>query len=241
MASFYDQLTAGNDHGHWTEVLIKALERHGLRGRRLLDVACGTGESFLSLVDDWQITGCDISGPMLEKARGKAPEKVRLEIADMRHLPVFGQFDLVWCLGDSLNYMRSVEDLGHVLEGMRRNLPSGGLALFDLNTLRNFRAYYSETRVYPCGQGALVWHGSSSAQAPAGSTFVGELSRETSDDGSTMVHVQRHFLPDEVDEAMRRAGFQSVAIYGHGFDAILEQPVSETRHMKAIHLARATI
>jgi SAM-dependent methyltransferase len=71
----------------------------------VLDVACGTGKSFRPLLRrGYEVTGCDISPPMLEQAPAGAPG-VRLVPADMRALPDLGAFDLVTCLDDALNYL----------------------------------------------------------------------------------------------------------------------------------------
>ena len=51
LAEVYDLLTAGYAHERWLGELERLARAHGLRGRRVLDVACGTGSSFLSLLD----------------------------------------------------------------------------------------------------------------------------------------------------------------------------------------------
>ena len=57
---------------------------------------------------------------MVEIARGKVGEAARLSVADMRELPVFGEFDLVFCLDDAVNYLLSGDELERALSGMRR-------------------------------------------------------------------------------------------------------------------------
>ena len=90
LAPVYDVLTAGYPHDRWLEQLEEIAVEHGLRGRRLLDVACGTGASFLPMVNrGYSVTGCDIAQAMLDRARQKAP-RARLEHADMRCLPSWG-------------------------------------------------------------------------------------------------------------------------------------------------------
>jgi ubiquinone/menaquinone biosynthesis C-methylase UbiE len=77
MASIYDLFTAHYDDELWIGELVSALERNGLRGERLLDVACGTGKSFLPMLDrGWEVTACDISPAMLARARAKVGEAV---------------------------------------------------------------------------------------------------------------------------------------------------------------------
>lgn len=50
LAPGYDTLTSGHDHDRWTEVLEQLVREAGLRGRRLLDVACGTGNTMLPML-----------------------------------------------------------------------------------------------------------------------------------------------------------------------------------------------
>ena len=50
MAPLYDDFTAHYEYEFWTEQLLAVLEREGLQGRRLLDVGCGTGTSFLPML-----------------------------------------------------------------------------------------------------------------------------------------------------------------------------------------------
>jgi demethylmenaquinone methyltransferase/2-methoxy-6-polyprenyl-1,4-benzoquinol methylase len=83
-------MTAGLDQ-RWRERAVD-LARVG-RGDRVLDVACGTGDLALELLDrvgpDGEVVGCDFSGPMLELARAKAAgrENIRFEWANALGLP----------------------------------------------------------------------------------------------------------------------------------------------------------
>jgi len=112
----------------------------------VLDVGCGTGKSFLPMLPrGWEVTGCDISPAMLALAEEKAHCGVELVVSDMRELPSFGEFDLVWALDDAINYLPSVEELESALRGMRDNLAETGLLLFDVNELLVYRTVFAET------------------------------------------------------------------------------------------------
>lgn len=242
IAPVYDDFTAHHDYELWLGNLLPKLRRHGLRGRRLLDVGCGTGKSFLPMLErGWEVTACDISPSMLELARAKAGDAARLSVADMRELPVFGEFDLVWALDDAVNYLLSGEELGEALSGMRANLAPGGLLMFDVNLLQAYRTFFAEVQRVERNGRRLVWRGQGSADTPPGSISEARFEVEPGDDGvdvETHVHRQRHFPEAEVLELLEAAGLECLDVYGHGFDAVPKQPVEELVHSKAVYIAR---
>jgi SAM-dependent methyltransferase len=247
MAPLYDDFTAHHEYEFWTGQLLAVLEREGLQGRRLLDVGCGTGKSFLPMLPrSWQAVGCDISASMLDLARQKVGDAVRLEVADMRELPCFGEFDLVWALDDAVNYLLSVEELEAALGGMRSNLAPSGLLLFDVNELLVYRAFYAESIEVEQGGRCLVWQGNATGEVEPGSIceFLCFEKRPGGEDQATdrrnvSIHRQRHFTEAEVVAAIDRAGLTCLNVYGHGTDGVPRQPLDDSAHTKAIYVARA--
>jgi SAM-dependent methyltransferase len=243
IAPVYDDFTAHHNYELWLGELLPQLRRHGLRGQRLLDVGCGTGKSFLPMLErGWDVTACDISPSMLELARSKAGEAVRLSVADMRELPTFGEFDLVWALDDAVNYLLSAEELGSALSGMRANLAPGGLLMFDVNTLRAYRTFFAATETVERDGLRLVWRGQASPEVAPGSIsearFEVEAGAGSKGEVETHVHRQRHFPEAEVLEVMARAGLKCLEVFGHSEDAVLKQPVDELVHSKAVYIGR---
>src|SRR5579864_1980256 len=128
LAFAYDVLTAGYCHDRWLAEIERVAKAYGLRGTRLLDIACGTGKSFLPLAArGYEITACDVSSRMVAIARAKAPEAA-ITVEDMRELPTMGCFDLVTCLDDAVNYLLSEEELADFFDGVARNLDDHGVA-----------------------------------------------------------------------------------------------------------------
>lgn len=239
MASVYDLFTAHYDDELWIGELVSVLERNGLRGERLLDVACGTGKSFLPMLDrGWEVTACDISPAMLACARAKVGEGASLSVADMRCLPEIGKFDLVWALDDSINYLLSEDELLNALRGMVANLAPRGLLLFDVNTLVAYRSFFAETVVVEHAGRRLVWRGQTASDAKSGSICEAVL-EEDGGPTKTHEHRQRHFADAEIRSAVKRAGLTLVDAYGLYTDGILRQPLDERAHTKAVYIARA--
>lgn len=244
IAPYYDAFTAHHDYELWLGELLGAARPLGLRGRRLLDVACGTGKSFLPMVRrGWEVMGCDISEEMLARAAAKSPPEVRLEVADMRDLPKFGQFDLVWCLDDAVNYLADPAELRSCLAGLHRNVAPWGLVIFDVNTLLTYRTFFAGIEAHEHGDYRLIWRGHASASTAPGSRVAAtfEVAPKPGSNGFTpsrAVHRQRHFRPEEVLEALDQAGLQCIGLFGHWLDARLERPLCEDRHTKAVFFAR---
>lgn len=243
IAPVYDDFTAHHDYELWLGNLLPELRRHGLRDGRLLDIACGTGKSFLPMLErGWEVTGCDISASMLALAQAKAGDAVPLHVADMRELPVFGEFDLVWVLDDAVNYLLSREELGRALAGMRANLAPEGLLMFDVNALHVYRTFFAETEVVERGGRRLVWRGLAPVDAAPSSIYEARFEVEAGDGGAAGVepqlHRQRHFPEAEVLAELKGAGLECLDVFGHGFDAVLHQPLEELVHTKAVYIAR---
>lgn len=243
MAPVYDDFTAHHDYESWLSDLLAVLERSGLTGTRLLDVACGTGKSFLPMLPrGWQVTASDISPAMLALAREKADDSVELAVADMLELPRFGEFDLVWALDDAINYLLTPIELETALVKMGRNLAPAGLLLFDVNTLLSYRTFFAETSVVERGGRKLVWHGLASPDVAPRSICESRLEAISLDDETakplTVTHLQRHFPEAEVLAALDGAGLDCLDVYGHGLDGIPAQPLDESVHTKAIYIAR---
>ncbi len=248
IAPVYDAYTSFNDYEGWIADLLPILERRGLRGRRLLDVGCGTGKSFLPMLTrGWEVTGCDISASMLEEASAKVGEEVRLSVADMRELPVFGEFDLVWSLDDAVNYMLDEEELTRALRGMGANLAPTGLLLFDVNALHGYRTFWAVTEAFAEleDRRRVVWHGEVDADAEPGSICEARMTIESADATSSeggeelATHRQRHFPEQAVLAALERAGLECLDVYGHGTDGVPRKPLDEATHTKAVFIARA--
>jgi len=244
IAPVYDEFTHHHDYELWLGNLLPELERLGLRGNRLLDVACGTGKSFIPMLSrGWEVTACDISAPMVELARAKVGDRAELSVADMRELPELGQFDLVWCLDDAVNYLLDAEELERALRGMRRNLAPEGLLLFDVNTLFAYRTFFAEEVVVERSGQRLVWRGRASPDAAPGSIAEASFEVEPLDGEGTPIppemHRQRHFPEAEILATLERAGLECLDVYGHGYDGIPKQPLDEAEHSKALYIARS--
>lgn len=159
---FYEALSATYDSLFPLEPTIlnflkKAFEGHS----RILDVACGTGTYTLPLLEEGkQIMGVDLDPAMIQKAREKLtiqfspqeplpdPEgtphdnrRERLEepfqrflVEDMRTLFSFaeGSFEGIYCIGNSLVHLETLEEIQQTLHRFAQLLEPGGILLVQI-------------------------------------------------------------------------------------------------------------
>jgi SAM-dependent methyltransferase len=237
-APVYDEFNRNYMFERWTGKLVEKAEEAGVGGKRMLDIACGTGMSTIPMLDrGWTVTGCDISSGMLDIAREKVAGRANLFEADMRELPDFGEFDLVWAINDPLNYLLDVEELEATFDGMRRNVAADGIVLFDVNTLVTYRTFFSNEVVVESKAGRLVWQGQLLPADVSRGTFAEARFDGGGDPELANVHRQRHFTEAEVLAALDASELDCVAQFGEK-DGDLTPGVDENLHTKAVYLCR---
>jgi SAM-dependent methyltransferase len=242
-AALYDSYTWDHDYELWVPTLEGVLGRHGHRGRRLLDVACGTGKSLLPWLDrGYDAVGCDLSPTMVVRAAEKIDGRARLEVADMRLLPETSPRDLVTCLGDSVNYLLHPGDLVAAFQSVAERLRPGGLYLFDLNALWTYRNDFAQTRRFRRDGWDFVWTGHGDGRTASGALVSATIrarragSRRRPSLASR--HEQRHHPIPRVRAGLRAAGLAPVQVYGQHRDGSLDPHFAELCHSKALVVAR---
>jgi len=236
-ASVYNDFNSSNDYEMWLgRAILPELRKHGLsEPGTVLDVGCGTGRAFRPFLRrGWKIRGCDLSPAMLEIAGQEGNGEVELQVVDMRELPRLGEFDLVMCLNDCVNYLLGDDDLVNALSRMKENLAEDGLLVFDVNTSSTYASGYVGVR--EVGHVGSRWHWIGCGEiAPSifEAKIEGDRLREP------IRQVARFRSEDEVLEAMRLAGIRPVAALGMSEsdgEVVLATPPDEQRDYKLVFI-----
>lgn len=239
-AEIYDDFNYRNDYEMWLgRKLLPELEQRGLRRGRVLDVGCGTGRAFAPLLKrGFEVHGCDLSPAMLERAREQFDDAVELDVADMRELPVFGEFELVLAMNDAVNYLIGNGELEQALRGMRANLAPNGLLLFDSNSLMMYRLAYEsvEDEVVKDGQ-SWTWTGLGREDE----SLPVYRARIEGDGIEPIINQERYFQIAEVEATLAGAGFECLAVLGQreeGNEVVLREPADDEVDHKIVYIAR---
>lgn len=243
-AAFYDALTAHHDYEDVADIVERLIGEYGHPGRRLLDVACGTGKSFLPFLGrGYEVTACDVSREMLARARAKAENRARIVLADMRELGTLGEFDLVTCIDEPVNYLLERAEVAGTFAGVARNLRPGGLLVFDVNTIHTFRSIFARDECYEQEGWLFVWRGEGDGRTEPGGTsgFAIEAFTERAPgcwERHTNRHTERHYPTAEIEALLADAGLEPLGVWGVTPDGRPHAAPDEHSHTKHFHVAR---
>src|SRR5215212_5969225 len=84
-AADYDRIRPVDEA--WWNLFALVVRDADLRGRRVLDVGCGTGRLERALAGDARVWGVDPSTAMLERAKMNAPRSAGFKVGRAEQLP----------------------------------------------------------------------------------------------------------------------------------------------------------
>ena len=241
VAPFWDDFMEHPGYPAW----VRRLEALGTavrpRGRRALDVGCGTGKSTEPLLGlGYAVTGCDGSDRMLARAAAKLGGSVQLVAATLPDLPRLGAFDYVSCLNDVVNYLLAPDELEEAFDAMRANMAPAGVLVFDTSTQTLYRTHYAQLRWREVEGAAILWRGETPTDFEPDGIATAAVEIFTPDGPawrrSTSHHVQRHYSEEVVERALACAGLRLESVYGQCDDGRPVYPLDPERHTKAVHV-----
>ncbi len=144
LARFYDILMGENKYPGWKKLIASVVEKYDIPKGTCLDIACGTG-NISKLVKEFgvKVLGVAMSHEMNDVAQKKFPQDVFLT-SDIRDFSLSDKekSGITFAVSsyDSLNYLLTDENMLKMFESVYKNLPSGVIYLFDMNTTQHIEA-----------------------------------------------------------------------------------------------------
>jgi SAM-dependent methyltransferase len=130
-AQFYDRIYSWKNYEKESEDIIRLIHLHlKSDGKRLLDVACGTGRHLEYLKSRFDVEGLDLDGRLIIVAHQRNPD-VKFHQADMTNFDLGEQFDIITCLFSSIGYVKTIENLHRTLRCLQNHLAAGGVLLVE--------------------------------------------------------------------------------------------------------------
>lgn len=124
----------------------EAFVRKHIKGTNVLEFACGTGDLLNLLLNDYVVEGIDLDPLMLNKAIKKYPQlENKVKLGNFLEYSPMKSFDTLICVGDSLNYLSTKEELEQFVEVVSKTANTLILDMHHLYRLSEFQdPYYEE-------------------------------------------------------------------------------------------------
>lgn len=152
IAKVYDQLNHDVDYEKWVDYVLSLFDKFGCKPRLILELACGTGSFAIKMSQKgYEMICVDISEEMLLVAREKAEtaaQNILFLQQDMTSFELYGTVGAIVCLLDSVNHLRSAEEVKRMIRLCHNYLDNGGLLIFDVNTPYKLERVYGDNVFY---------------------------------------------------------------------------------------------
>ena len=226
VAPYYDLLMRDVPYRAWVRYLHQLLGHRGMRARRVLELACGTGTVAEMLArEGFDVAGVDLSEAMIAAARRKAAERalaIRYYVQDAAEMRVpEGPFDLCVSLFDSLNYITVPARLEASIRRVYEHLRPGGLFIFDVNSafaLKN--GFFDQENLNSSDRLRYVWRSEYDSETSLCRVHMRFFWRnaEGVDEEFREEHVQYAYLEEELLDMLEDTGFSNVeAFHAYSF------------------------
>lgn len=216
-ASVYDHLMVDTPYDEWYEFLLKVYKKYNLKGKDILDLACGTGAMSLRLSKSgYKVLGVDLSQTMLEIAQKNAYKdhvKARFIQQDMLNLELFHAYDSIISYCDGFNYILNEEDLEKIFKKVYHYLKDDGLFVFDISSDYKLSQVLANNVFTESDEAPYIWENYYDPEEKILefdlTLFVAEGDHYKRYDE---VHRQRAYTVNQVVDLMQKSGLQALEI-----------------------------
>ncbi len=231
-ATVYDLLTQNVPYDEIADYYNSIIESVGVSGRYMLDMGCGTGNLTMRLAEKgYDIVASDASAEMLTVASSKLCGNIRFICQSMTETELYGAVDIAVSTLDSINHLDSVADIQLCFKKTAENMLSGGLFLFDVNTIYKHREILADkTYVYDVDGVYCVWQ---NEYDPSDDSVGIELDLFYENDDGSYDRGYESFreiavTQEKMTEMLQKAGFEVINVYEY---LTFDQPVDTSEKL----------
>lgn len=138
---YFDEVVSSLDYDLWLEFIEPYLKD----GDTILDLACGSGTLLTMLkLKGYDCEGLDLSSDIIDIANEKAKInhlRIPYYVEDMTDFNLNKQYDMITCFFDSVNFLKTKEDIDNMFTCVKKHLKKGGLFIFDIFSETMFKEY----------------------------------------------------------------------------------------------------
>lgn len=220
----WEMIGAIEDYNPLAHYIFHRIKQHeAIQTNNILHLGCGSGCIDYHLKTYFSITGIDLSENMVKSAARKNPE-CSYHVGDMRQIPLKGLYDAV-IIPESIDYMRSFEDIQKVFSGAKKVLKKDGLLLVIIGyDPEHFPQNRTTVEQVKQGSKELTFIENNYTADPAGNSFEATFVFLVREKGRSEIIIDVHklglFRKSIWQDAMLKAGFSTEPITDEALESI---------------------
>ncbi|MEG1848589.1 MAG: class I SAM-dependent methyltransferase [Lachnospiraceae bacterium] len=225
-AYVYDTFMDNVPYEEWGTYIKDILCEYGITEGLVLDLGCGTG-SFTEVLADkgYDMIGVDNAEEMLQIAiekREHTGHDILYLLQDMREFELYGTVRAIVSICDSLNYICEESELLQVFRLVNNYLDPHGLFVFDMNTLYKYEQLLGDCTIAENREDcSFIWDNYYDKTEQMNEYELTIFVREGALNSNQYrkyeeLHYQRAYEISRVQELLKEAGMQLLAVYDAG-------------------------
>lgn len=216
-AQVYDLFMDNVPYQEWGEYLDELFKAHGLAGKTVLDLGCGTGKlTQIMQSKGYDMIGVDNAMDMLEIAVANNPDEILYLLQDMRELELLGKVDAVYSACDCLNYILEEEDLLETFRRVGEYLDDQGIFVFDINTEYKYTQLMADNTFAESREdSSFIWENYYDEQEQINEYDLTLFIRQKDELFMRFqeLHYQRCYSMDTIERLIKEAGMEIIQVY----------------------------
>ena len=223
-AEHYDYVLKDIDYEEWFYYLKELMLTYNPQAESVLEIGCGTGKFGAKFsAEGYNIIGVDYSLEMLLSAKKRAKKNFKLVCADATKFSFKKNFDFIFCVHDTLNYILDMKQVELLLENAARCMHHESIFIFDSTTEYNIVSNFEKQRSDYYHKGCYIkWDNTYDREKRIITSRLRFLNNEKD---TIEEHLQRIHSEEELISAIERSPLEVISIFG---DYTFEKPCSET-------------
>lgn len=215
-AKVYDSLMYDFDYDRVYTQIMKLIDINKVNGKKILELACGTGSLAEKFDNNYNIDALDISEEMLTIAQSKLMDKRNIHFfkSDMREFNMGKKYNICISICDSLNYILEEKEIQEIFNNVYNHLSDNGLFIFDMNTEFKFKSM-EKVYVDEVDEVFYIWENYYDEKNKINTYGVNFFIEEDNDMYRRVYeeHNEKAYDEENIIEMLKNAGFSRINVY----------------------------
>lgn len=213
-SNVYDSVFKHVDYNQWYLYIRSIMLKYIEIPKRILEIGCGTGKFGAKFShDDFEIYGLDKSIDMLKVAKLRAYNNFRIICGDMINFHFAKNFDFIFCVHDTINYLLLPNEINQVLGSVKGLMTEKSIFMFDItseyNVIKNF---HGKVKKYHVNGIKIEW--SNDYEKNKNLIYSTLKFQDKNGLAVTETHIQRVYSIEEMISIIKANDFKIIDILG---------------------------